>query len=158
MHLQTPNMSFPVDYSSYINSKYEIEFLHCISYYLEELHVRKKFESPFLSKMLDESIDYGLEKYLVVYSTYLDLKCLSPRISQFIKMISVLDGKWKTIYDIIVNVKETRHFKNEKPIVVSIDGVSFMVGCEKRFVTLLNNDLPNLIGTHCIAHYEALAT
>jgi hypothetical protein len=32
-----------------------------------------------------------------------------------------------------------------------------MVGCENGFVTLLKNDLPNLIGTHCIAHREALA-
>ena len=62
------------------------------------------------------------------------------------------------MYDTIISLKEIRQLKNEKLIVVSIDGVSFMVGCEKRFVTLLNNDLPNLIGTHCIAHREAFAT
>ena len=47
--------------------------------------------------------------------------------------------------------------KNEKLIAVSTDGASSMVGCENGFVTLLKNDLPNLIGTHCIAHREALA-
>jgi len=48
--------------------------------------------------------------------------------------------------------------KNEKLIVISIDGASSMVGCENGFVALLKNDLPNLIGPHCIANHEALAT
>ena len=33
-----------------------------------------------------------------------------------------------------------------------------MVGCENGFFILLKNDINNLIGTHCIAHREALAT
>ena len=73
------------------------------------------------------------------------------------KMISVPSGKGKTIYDTVINLKETRQLKNEKFIAVSTDGASSMVGCENGFVTLLKNDLPNLIGTHCIAHREALA-
>ena len=32
-----------------------------------------------------------------------------------------------------------------------------MVGSENGFITLLKKDFPNLIGTHCIAHREALA-
>jgi hypothetical protein len=47
--------------------------------------------------------------------------------------------------------------KNEKFIAVSTDGASSMVGCENGYVTLLKNDLPNLIGTHYIAHRETLA-
>lgn len=47
--------------------------------------------------------------------------------------------------------------KNEKLITVSTDGAPSMVGCENGFVTLLKNDLPNLFGTHCIAHREAFA-
>jgi hypothetical protein len=113
MHLQTPNMPSRVEYSSYINRKVATEFIHSISDYLEEVQVRKMLESPFFSIMLDESIDNGLEQHLVVYSTYLDLKGLGPPISQFMKMISVPDGKGKTIYDTIINLKETRQLKNE---------------------------------------------
>ena len=47
--------------------------------------------------------------------------------------------------------------KNEKLIVVLTDGASSMVGCENGFVTLLNNGIPDLTVTHCIAHHEALA-
>ena len=47
--------------------------------------------------------------------------------------------------------------KNENLIAVSTDGASSMLGSENGFVTFLKNDLPNLIGTHCIAHREALA-
>ena len=39
-----------------------------------------------------------------------------------------------------------------------VDGTSSMVRCENGFDTLLNNDLLKPIGTHCIAHHEALAT
>ena len=45
---------------------------------------------------------------------------------------------------------------NEKLIAVSGDGASSIVGNENGFVSLLRKDLPNLIGTHCIAHREAL--
>ena len=58
--------------------------------------------------MLDESTDRGLEQHLVVYSTYLYLKGLGPPVTQFMKMIIVPNGKGKTIYDTIVNLKETR--------------------------------------------------
>jgi hypothetical protein len=73
-----------------------------------------------------------------------------------LKIVSVLDGKGKTIYDTIINLKETRKLKNGKLIAVSIDGASSMVGSENGFFTLLKNDLPNLICTHCIAHRKAL--
>jgi len=65
-------------------------------------------ESPFFFVMLDESIDNGLEQQLVMYSKYIELKGLGPSISQLMKMISVHDGKGKTIYDTIINLKRTR--------------------------------------------------
>jgi len=107
--------------------------------------------------MLDESIDNSLEQHLVVYSTYLDSAGLGPPISQFMKLITVPDGKGKTIYDTFISLKETRKLQNENLIAVSTDGASSMLGSENGFVTFLKNDLPNLIGTHCIAHREALA-
>ena len=93
-----------------------------------------------------------------MYSTDLDSKGLGSPISQFMKIVIVLDGKGMTIYDMVTNLKERRQLKNEKLIAFSIDGASSMVGCENGFFTLLNNDITNLIGTHCIAHREALAT
>jgi len=38
MHLQTPNMSFLMEYYSYINRKVATKFIHCISDYLEKVH------------------------------------------------------------------------------------------------------------------------
>jgi hypothetical protein len=32
-----------------------------------------------------------------------------------------------------------------------------MVGNEIGFITFLKNDIPNLVGIHCIVHHEALA-
>ena len=91
-----------------------------------------------------------------MYSTYLDSKVLGSPISQFMKIVSVLDGKGMTIYDTITNLKERRLLKNEKLIAFSTDGASSMVGCENGFFIFLKNDLLNLIGTHCIAHNKTL--
>jgi hypothetical protein len=64
MHLQTPNMSLRVEYSSYINIKSIIEFILCISDYIKEVHAKKMLDSPFFFVMLDESIDNGLRQHL----------------------------------------------------------------------------------------------
>ena len=91
-----------------------------------------------------------------MYSIDLDSKGLGSPISQFMKIVSVLDGKGMTIYDTVTNLKERRLLKNEKLIAFSTDGASSMVGCENGFVTLLKNDILNLIGTHCTTHCKAL--
>ena len=93
-----------------------------------------------------------------MYSTYLDSKGLGSPISQFMKIVSALDGKGMTIYDTVTNLKERRLLKNGKLIAFSTDGASSMVGCENGFFILLKIDITNLIGTHYIAHHEALAT
>ena len=105
MHLQTPHMPSQVEYSSYTNRNVASEFIHCISNYLEEVQVRKLLDSPFLSFMLDEITDHGLEQNLVLYATFLYSKGLGPPISQFMKLISVLGEKGNTIYNIFINLK-----------------------------------------------------
>ena len=154
---ETPNMHSKVEYYSYINKKDANEFVQCISYYLEEVKIINMLEISIFSIMLDESMYYGLEQHLVVYSIYLDSKFLRSPISQFMKITSVPDGQGKTIYDPVTNLKERRQLKNEKLIAVSTDGDSSMVGNENGFVSLLRKYLSNLICTHCIAHSEALA-
>ena len=44
-----------------------------------------------------------------------------------------------------------------KLIGLATDGASSMnIGSEIGTVTLMRNDIPNLVGVHCIAHREAL--
>ena len=113
---------------------------------------------PIFSLMLDESTDHSLEKHFMVYATFLDSKGLGPPISQFLKLINVFDGRGKKTYDAINDLMEARGLSNERLIGVSTNGASSMVGSENGFVTFLEKDIPNLVGVHCIAHHEALAT
>jgi hypothetical protein len=85
--------------------------------------------------MLDESTNHSLEKHLVVYATFLDSKGLGPPISQFLKLINVCDGRGKTTYDAINDLKEARGLSNKRLIAISTDGASSMVGNEIGFVT-----------------------
>ena len=105
---ETPNMHSKVEYYSYINKKDANEFVQCISYYLEEVKIINMLEISIFSIMLDESMYYGLEQHLVVYSMYLDSKDLGSPVSLLMKTISVPDGKGKTIYDTVINLKEIR--------------------------------------------------
>ena len=43
-----------------------------------------------------------------------------------------------------------------KLIGLATDGASSMIGSEIGTITLMKNDIPNLVGVHCIAHREAL--
>ena len=43
-----------------------------------------------------------------------------------------------------------------KLIGLATDGASSMIGSEIGTVTLMKNDIPNLVGVYCIAHREAL--
>lgn len=158
MSLHTPNIPKNKDYASYTNHTVAKEFLFIISQYLEELQISKMLDSPFFSLMLDESTDHRLEKHLVVYVTFLNSKGLGPPISQFLKLINVCDGRRKTTYDAIKHLMEARGLSKERLIGVSTDCASSMFGNENGFITFLRKDVPNLVGVHCVAHREALAT
>ncbi|XP_059070451.1 uncharacterized protein LOC131860102 [Cryptomeria japonica] len=107
--------------------------------------------------MIDESTDRSLEQHLVVYAIYLTLEGHGAPISMFMKMMSVSDGKGKTIYDTINQLMNDRGLSLTKLIAVSTDGASAMVGRENGFVSLMKQNIPNLISIHFIAHRESLA-
>ncbi|XP_057813067.2 uncharacterized protein LOC131027099 [Cryptomeria japonica] len=156
MDLRTPNMPKHQDYSTYTNRKGANDFLFCISKYLEQIQINEMLKSPFFSIMIDESTDQSLEQHLVVYAIYLTLEGHGAPISMFMKMMSVSDGKGKTIYDTINQLMNDRGISLTKLVAVSTDGASAMVGRENGFVSLMKQNIPNLISIHCIAHRESL--
>ncbi|GLJ15221.1 hypothetical protein SUGI_0248780 [Cryptomeria japonica] len=107
--------------------------------------------------MIDESTDRSLEQRLVVYAIYLTSRSQGAPISMFMKMMAMSDGKGKTIDDTINQLMNDIGLSLTKLIVVSIDGASAMVVRENGFVSLMKQNIPNLISIHCIAHRESLA-
>lgn len=79
--MKTPTMPKSQYYNSYTNHKATNDFLYCILEYIERYQTICMLESPFFSLMVHESTDHTLEKHLVVYATYLDLKGLEEPIS-----------------------------------------------------------------------------
>ncbi|XP_057858696.1 uncharacterized protein LOC131067628 [Cryptomeria japonica] len=157
MSLQAPNMPKNKDYRSYTNQPAANAFLSAVSRYIEEVQTARMLDSPFFSLMLDESTGRRPEKHLGVYVTYLDKQGLGPPITQFLKLINVCDGRGRTLYDAINALKEAKGLPNKKLIAVSTYSASSMAGGENEFVTLLKNDVPNLVCVNCIAHRESMA-
>ena len=64
--------------------------------------------------------------------------------------------KRRTIYEHIKHLLGDRCLNMNKLIGLFKDDVSSMIGSEIGTITLLKNDITNLVDVHCIAHREAL--
>jgi hypothetical protein len=106
--------------------------------------------------MLDESTDNGLELHLIVYVTYLQCSGCGPKETEYMGLLKILNGKGRTIYEHIKHILGDRCLNMNKLIGLATDVASSMIGSEIGMVTLMRNDIPNLVSIHCIAYREAL--
>ncbi|KAH7331845.1 hypothetical protein KP509_20G053200 [Ceratopteris richardii] len=107
--------------------------------------------------MIDESTDRSLELHLIIYCVYLTHGGRGKRISEFMGITCINDGRGKTIYDAVKSFLIDKGFDLQKLIRIATDGASAMIGSEIGMISFLKKDCPSLIAIHCIAHREALA-
>jgi hypothetical protein len=43
-------------------------------------------------------------------------------------------------------------------VAIAINGATFMIGCHQGLFTWLQEKVPTLVNTHCVAYHEALVT
>ena len=154
--LEVPNMPKQHDYISYTSRYGGYEFLVAFGKYLLEIQSSNLINSPYYSLMLDESTDNGLELHLIVYVTYLQCGGCGPKQTEYMGLLKIPNGKGRTIYEHVKHLLGDRCLNMNKLIGLATDGASSMIGSEIGTVTLMKNDIPNLVGVHCIAHREAL--
>ncbi|KAH7444814.1 hypothetical protein KP509_02G093100 [Ceratopteris richardii] len=127
--------------------------------YSSQTSSKKKgaYDSPFFSIMIDESNDRSLELHLIIYCVYLTHDGRGKKVSEFMGITCINDGRGKTIYDAIKSFLIEKGHDLQKLIGIATDGASAMIGSEIGLISFLKKDYPSFIAIHCIAHREALA-
>ena len=156
--LEVPNMPKQHDYISYTSRYGGYKFLVAFEKYLLEIQSSNLINFPYYSLMLDESNDNGLELHLIVYVPYLQCGGCGPKETKYMGLLKIPNGKGKTIYEHIKHLLGDQCLNMNKLIGLATVGASSMIRSEIGTVTLMRNDIPNLVGVHCIAHREALVT
>ena len=154
--LEVPHMPKQTEYTSYATRYGGYEFLYAFGKHLVEIQTSNMMCSPYYSLMLDESTDNGLELHLIVYATYLQCGGIGPQRTEYMGLIKILNGKGRTVYEHLKQLLKDRCLEERKLVGLATDGASSMVGNDIGAISLMRNDIPNLIGVHCIAHREAL--
>ncbi|KAH7281382.1 hypothetical protein KP509_36G044300 [Ceratopteris richardii] len=155
--LDVKDMPQHKDYSSSINAIAEKKNIVCISKYLKIQQRNYFLRSPYYSLMLDKSTDKSLEKYLIVYISFLEKYGFGYCKCQFLHLDTVKDRHANTKYDSLLNMLCEMGLNLRKLIGISTDGHSSMLGYLEGLVAKLTRDFPNLIYVHCVAHTASLA-
>ncbi|KAH7295154.1 hypothetical protein KP509_27G035000 [Ceratopteris richardii] len=155
--MKMANMPKSLEYSSQTSRYVALEYLNAISTYLTEMQVKRACDSPFFSIMIDESTDRSLEIHLIIYCVYFTHGGRGKKVSEFMGITCINDGRGKTIYDVVKSFLIDKGFDLQKLIGIATDGASAMIGSEIGMISFFKKDCLSLIAIHCIAHREALA-
>ena len=116
--------------------------------------VSKIQNSIFFAIQLDETTDVANLAQLCVYVRYVYDKHLKDDFL-FCETLSTRTTA-KEIFDKVDRFFEAHGIKWEHVIGVCTDGAPAMLGCRSGFLTLVKQKSPNIIGTHCTIHRQAL--
>ena len=157
MHMATPNMPSSFEYSSYANVTSAMGFLDAISQNLYLSTTEAVKNSPVFSLLIDESTDRTCEPHLIVYVCYLTDGGSGSTCVQFVELMPLSRGTGEIMFQSIKELLERLGFDLLKLVAIATDGAACMTGVHQGVVARLRDVVPHLIGTHCIAHREALA-
>jgi hypothetical protein len=90
-----------IEYISYATRYGGYEYLYAIGKHLVEMQTSNMMCSPYYSLTLDESTDNGLELHLIVYNTYLECGGIGPQRTKDMGLIKSLNGKDRTVYELV---------------------------------------------------------
>ena len=108
--------------------------------------------------MIDESTDQTCEPHLIVYVCYLTGVSSGSTCVQFIELMPLSRGTREVMFQSSKELLEKLGFDLLKLVAIATDGAACMTGVHKGVVARLRDQGSQLVGTHCIAHREALAT
>ncbi|XP_070554693.1 E3 SUMO-protein ligase KIAA1586-like [Ptychodera flava] len=129
-------------------------FQEAMKLVIDEKMVLELLQSEFFAVLTDEMADIAMDKTVIIYLRYLVQGTIKVR---FFEVVGLDGTSADDIYNTIVSVLEGKGLKLNKMCAVATDGASVMTGKHKGVTTLLKQDNPFIIRTHCIAHRLALA-
>ena len=73
--------------------------------------------------------------------------------TRFLKLKSVADGSAEGLKKLIVGIFENMGIDYKKKLIgVGADGANVNLGKKKELVALIKQDIPWVIGVHCLSH------
>ncbi|MCO5582460.1 hypothetical protein L7F22_036356 [Adiantum nelumboides] len=155
--LSTPNMPASDEYGSYVNPVSGREMMLAVKDHVKMHMLAEMRANPFYSILIDESTDRTMEKHLIVYVIYVGNKGKGRARCCFVELLPVIDANAKGIYNALIEFLECIGLDVNKLIAIATDGASVMIGHNTGLVARFQNDMPRIMGVHCIAHRQALA-
>lgn len=117
--------------------------------------MQKLKNSPFLALQCDETTDISKQAQLLFYCRYIDGKKFCEEIL-FSKNLETTT-KAVDIFSVLQAFLEANSLPWEKVIGICTDGAQAMIGRKSGFIELAKKKNPEIIGSHCIIHRQALA-
>jgi len=117
--------------------------------------VKKVKDSPFFSIQCDETTDLAQNCQLIVYCRFVDDGTLKEEML-FCECLTTTT-KASDIFVTIDNFFTENGLCWEKVAGVCTDGTPAMIGSRSGFLKMAKEKNPNIIGSHCAIHRQALA-
>ncbi|XP_048344945.1 protein ZBED8-like isoform X2 [Sphaerodactylus townsendi] len=110
----------------------------------------------FSIQLLDESTDVANCSQLLVYVRYINDGDFKDEFlfCKPLEMTTTAHG----VFDTVGSFLKEHKISWEKVCGVCTNGASSMLGCRSGFQRLVLNESPKVIGTHCMIHWQILAT
>ena len=115
---------------------------------IKEQVIEKINASPFFAIQLDESTDVAQCSQLMVFARYVFFFCRALEATT----------KADDVMAYISSFFEEAKFPWNKLVGVCTDGAPAMLGSRSGFITQVKQRNPEVVGTHCMMHREALAS
>jgi hypothetical protein len=118
--------------------------------------IEKVNNSPFFSIQLDESTDVSQCSQLMVFVRYINGSCVEEEFlfcEPLPTTTTAID-----VMEYTSNFFDNARFSWDKLVGVCTDGAPAMLGSRSGFISRIKQKNPNVTGTHCLIHREALAS
>ncbi|XP_076365834.1 zinc finger protein 862-like [Tachypleus tridentatus] len=135
------------------------DFQDCIAIVLRENLKNKLPKNGKFSIMTDESTDISVKQNLVSYIRVPEMDqfgIVTPQ-TYFLGICELYKANAENIFTKVISMLSEKGIEVKKLCSVSTDGAAVMVGSKSGVVTRLNQFVPGVLATHCIAHTLALS-
>ena len=113
-------------------------------------------ESPYFAIQCDETTDVAQFSQLMVYVRFVEAATIEEEML-FCKSLETTT-KAEDVFRLVDAYFHKNDMKWEKLVGVCTDGAPAMLGCRSGFITRVKQKNPDVVGTHCVIHREALAS
>ncbi|CAI7850405.1 unnamed protein product [Closterium sp. NIES-54] len=136
-------------YGVYITQYGFTEMVKAMCTYQQQQQRMYIHASPWIGISYDESIDWSRGKHLMVFATFMKERAV---VTEFLTLLTIHKCDEGSLFAVLLSHLDNIGIDLQRIVAVSSDGAGVMIGSQSGLVVRLCQRVPNLVGTHCIAH------